>query len=156
SFDGVTPFQAQLIWPVRDASVAVVSGVDARLAEAEASLAAGTPNWLVILNTLRTGPTPDGSLTISGMAPLIDPGTQPARVKLLFRERAFWTFGRGQRLGDLRRMIRQYQFTPAQVFPGEGGVWFKTGAKYGTDYNIPVSGDELNNPNFHGCTDRLP
>ena len=156
SFDGVTPFQAQLIWPTRDASVAVVSGIDARLAEAEASLAAGTPNWLVILNTLRAGPTPDGTLTISGMAPLVDPGTQPARVKLLFRERAFWTFGRGQRLGDLRRMIRQYQFTPAQVFPGEGGVWFKTGAKYGTDYNIPVSGDELNNPNFHGCTDRLP
>jgi len=35
-------------------------------------------------------------------------------------------------------------------------VWFKTAAKYGTDYNIPVPGDELNNPNFHGCTDRAP
>lgn len=157
SFDGVTPFQAQLIWTVRDAPVAVVNGIDARLAEAEASLAAGdVTNWLVTLNKLRTGPTPDGPLTISGMAPLTDPGTQPARVKLMFRERAFWTFARGQRLGDLRRMVRQYGFTPAEVFPGEGGVWFKTNAKYGQDYNIPVSGDELNNPNFHGCSDRKP
>lgn len=157
SFDGVTPFQEQLIWPTRDAAVAVVNGIDARLAEAEAALAANdVATWLSILNKLRAGPTPDGTLTISGMAPLTDPGTQSARVKLMFRERAFWTFGRGQRLGDLRRMVRQYGFTPAQVFPGEGGVWFKTGAKYGTDYNIPVSNDELNNPNFHGCTDRNP
>lgn len=157
SFDGVTPFQQQLIWSVRDAPVPVTNGIDARLAEAEASLAAGNaPVWLQILNTLRGGPTSDGPLTISGMAPLADPGTTQARAKLMFRERAFWTFGRGQRLGDLRRMIRQYGFTPAQVFPGKGGVWFKTGAKYGQDYNIPVSGDELNNPNFHGCTDRAP
>jgi hypothetical protein len=157
SFDGVTPFQAQLIWPTRDASVAVTNGIDARLTEAEASLAAGDiTTWLATLNKLRAGPTTDGTLTISGMAPLTDPGTQPARVKLMFRERAFWTFGRGQRLGDLRRMIRQYGFTPAQVFPGEGGTWFKTGAAYGQDYNIPVSGAELNNPNFHGCIDRKP
>lgn len=157
SFDGVTPFQAQLIWAARDAPVAVVNGIDARLAEAEASLAAGNvPAWLQILNTLRAGPTSDGPLTITGMAPLADPGNQQARVKLMFRERAFWTFGRGQRLGDLRRMVRQYAFTPAQVFPGEGGVWFKTSAKYGQDYNIPVSSNELNNPNFHGCTDRAP
>lgn len=157
SFDGVTPFQQQLIWPVRDASVAVVSGIDARLAEAEAALANNDiAGWLAILNKLRAGPTPDGTLTISGMAPLTDPGTQTARIKLMFRERAFWTFGRGQRLGDLRREVRQYGLTPAEVFPGEGGVWFKTGAKYGTDYNIPVSNDELNNPNFHGCTDRKP
>jgi starch-binding outer membrane protein, SusD/RagB family len=157
SFDGVTPFQAQLIWSVRDAPVAVVNGIDARLAEAEAKLAGGDiAGWLVTLNTLRAGPTPDGPLTITGMAPLTDPGTATARLKLMFRERAFWTFGRGQRLGDLRRMVRQYAFTPAQVFPGEGGTWFKTSTPYGHDYNIPVSSDELNNPNFHGCTDRNP
>jgi hypothetical protein len=53
--------------------------------------------------------------------PLTDPGNQGARIDLLFRERAFWTFGRGQRLGDLRREIRVYNKTAAQVFPGEGG-----------------------------------
>lgn len=157
SFDGVTPYQAQLVWSARDAPVPVVNGIDARLAEAEARLAAGdVSGWLATLNTLRTGPTTDGPLTISGMAALTDPGTTKARLKLMFRERAFWTFGRGQRLGDLRRMIRQYAFTPAEVFPGEGGTWFKTASPYGHDYNIPVSSDELNNPNFHGCTDRLP
>lgn len=157
SFDGVTPFQAQLIWAARDAVVPVVNGIDAQLAEAEARLAAGdAPGWLQILNTLRTGPTIEGPLTISGMAPLADPGAGPARIKLMFRERAFWTFGRGQRLGDLRRMIRQYQMTAASVFPGDGGTWFKTMSPYGHDYNIPVSNDALNNPNFHGCTDRAP
>lgn len=157
SFDGVTPYQAQLIWSERDAIVPVVNGIDARLAEAEARLAADdVPGWLGILNDLRAGPTIDGPLTISGMAPLSDPGTETGRVKLMFRERAFWTFGRGQRLGDLRRMVRTYGMTPAEVFPGEGGIWFKTMSDYGHDYNIPVSGDELNNPNFHGCTDRNP
>lgn len=158
--DGVTPFQAQLIWPVRDAAVSVTNGIDARLVEAEAKLAGGdVSGWLATLNALRTGPTTTGTLTIRGMPPLTDPGTSPsanARLKLMFRERAFWTFGRGQRLGDLRRMVRTYKLPVAQVFPGEGGVWFKTAAKYGTDYNIPVPGDELNNPNFHGCTDRIP
>lgn len=157
SFDGVTPYKGQLIYGTRDAVVPVVNGIDARLAEAEADLAAGDiPGWLGVLNTLRAGPTVDGPITVSGMAALSDPGTTEARVKLMFRERAFWTFGRGQRLGALRRMVRQYSMTPAQVFPGEGGTWFKTNAPYGNDYNIPVSSTELNNPNFHGCTDRNP
>jgi hypothetical protein len=158
--DGVTPFRAQLIWQVRDAAVPVTNGIDARLAEAEAMLAANDiAGWLRTLNTLRTGPTTDATLTIRNMPLLTDPGTTPdpnARLKLMFRERAFWTFGRGQRLGDLRRLVRTYKLPVTAVFPGEGGVWFKTAAKYGTDYNIPVPGDELNNPNFHGCTDRLP
>jgi hypothetical protein len=158
--DGVTPFRAQLIWQVRDAAVPVTNGIDARLIEAEVKLAAGdTTGWLQTLNALRTGPTTDATLTIRNMPPLADPGVSPdpnARLKLMFRERAFWTFGRGQRLGDLRRMVRTYKMPVSAVFPGEGGVWFKTAAKYGTDYNIPVPGDELNNPNFHGCTDRAP
>ncbi len=157
SFDGVTPFRAQLIWAVRDAIVPVVNGIDARLTEAEAKLAASdTAGWLQILNTLRAGPTPDGPLTIAGMPPLANPGTAPEPVKLMFRERAFWTFGRGQRLGDVRRMVRQYRLPPDSVFPGEGGTWFKTMSPYGHDYNIPVPSTELNNANFHGCTDRNP
>jgi hypothetical protein len=72
-------------------------------------------------------------------------------VSLHFREKAFWTFGRGQRLGDLRRLVRQYGRPQDQVFPV--GVHYK-GGSYGSDVNLPVVTDEGNNPNFDGCTNR--
>ena len=80
-----------------------------------------------------------------------DPGNDAARVSLLFREKAFWTFGRGQRLGDLRRLVRQYGRPQDQVFPT--GVHYK-GGTYGPDVNLPVVQAEENNPNFKGCLDR--
>lgn len=159
AFDSGTLFTEQLIWasagsPLgREDPVAVVNGIDARLIEAEAQLAAGDiPGWLAKLNTLRTGPTQLSlGVTIAGMPMLVDPGTAQARVSLQFREKAFWTFGRGQRLGDLRRLIRQYGRTQDQVFPT--GV-FPKGGDYGTDVNLPVPQAELNNTAFKGCLDR--
>jgi hypothetical protein len=69
----------------------------------------------------------------------------------MFREKAFWTFARGQRLGDLRRLVRQYNLAPTDVFPE--GIHFKAGT-FGSDVNLPVVTDEENNPNFTGCLDR--
>lgn len=135
----------------------VVNGIDARLVEAEAALRANdVTGWLAILNGMRTGAnrvTSVGAVTLSATAlpALSDPGTTEARVKLHFRERAFWTFSRGQRLGDLRRMVRQYQFEPDAVFPE--GIHYK-GGSYGGDVNLPVPADEQNNPKFEGCLDR--
>jgi hypothetical protein len=84
------------------------------------------------------------------MAALTDPGTTDARVNLLFREKAFWTFGRGQRLGDMRRLIRDYSRTPENTFPM--GTHYR-GGTYGTDVNMPVPQQEENNPKFSraGC-----
>jgi starch-binding outer membrane protein, SusD/RagB family len=65
-------------------------------------------------------------------------------VDQLFRERAFWLFGRGTRTGDLRRLIRQYGRTAASVFPV--GAWHK-GGNYGPDVNFPIPQIEENNPN---------
>ena len=134
-------------------SVDVTSGLDARLIEAEVALRAGSPTWLTILNGLRAAPPRLGDVQPTVLPPLLDPGTEAARVSLLFREKAFWTFSRGQRLGDMRRLIRQYGRTEANTFPR--GVHYK-GGNYGTDVNLPVVTDERNNPNFKGCTDRLP
>ncbi len=68
-------------------------------------------------------------------------------------KKAFWAFARGQRLGDLRRLIRQYSRTADHVFPS--GQWFKApGSLYGSDVNMPITTDELNNPSFKGCLDR--
>jgi hypothetical protein len=133
--------------------VAIVSGVEARLIEAEAQLEASNPaGWLATMNALRA-PTGAGSGGVAGLAPLIDPGAPEARLALHFRERAFWTFGRGQRLGDLRRLIRQYELPADQVFPASGNRFHK-GGDYGTDVNLPVTQAEENNPNFRGCSDR--
>lgn len=159
AFDSSTPFTQQLIWvstgtpPGSTDPIAVLNGIDARLIEAEVALSQGdVVTWLSTLNTLRSGPTQISTgLTVSGMAPLVDPVTPDARLSLQFREKAFWTFGRGERLGDMRRLVRQYQRPANTVFPE--GTFFK-GGTYGTDVNLPVPQAEQNNTKFQGCTDR--
>lgn len=135
------------------APVVLASGVEARLIEAEAALQAGqTATWLAKLNELRASV---GSImnaqvvaypiTNPTLAPLTDPGTAAARRALMFSERAFWMFGTGHRLGDLRRLIKNYGLTEAQVYPmGE----YHKGGSFGSDLVFPVDFDEGNNPNF--------
>jgi hypothetical protein len=153
-FDGSTPYDGEQVFPAFNSPVPVANYVDAQLILAESQLAANDAGWLTTLNALRAGPTNIGTLTITGMAPLTDPGNQGARIDLLFRERAFWTFSRGQRLGDLRREIRVYNKTALQVFPGEGGINPRKNANYGSDVNLPVPQAERNNSKFGGCSDR--
>jgi hypothetical protein len=74
-------------------------------------------------------------------------------MNLLFRERAFWMYGTGHRLGDMRRLLRQYGRTVDQVYPI--GAWFK-GGNFGDAIQMPVPFDEQNNPNFVTCTNRNP
>ena len=148
--------------------IVLASGVEARLIEAEAALAAEDPSWLTALNALRTDGTystqPNavdstrtdtlwnaGTGAVAGLEPLEDPGTADARIDLLFRERAFWLFLTGQRQGDLRRLIRQYGRDSEQVYPT--GPWL-TG-RYARDVTFPIPEDErLYNPLFTGCIDR--
>jgi hypothetical protein len=152
-FDTQTNFVFQRIWGRTDATP-IVSGLDARLMEAEIRLRADDiAGAMTILNALRASP-PALSITYTPavMAALTTPATKDAAIDLFFREKAFWTFGRGQRLPDLRRLVRQYGRTQTAVFPQ--GTFFKTNTPYGTDVNFPVTTDELNNPEFSGCTDR--
>ena len=108
---------------------------------------------MTILNALRAATRPTiGVTTIPAMAR----ARRRRRIRrdattLLFREKAFWTFGRGQRLPDLRRLVRQYGRTDDQVFPT--GNYFK-GGKYGVDENFPVPSSEQVNPLFTSCLDR--
>ena len=151
-FDGSTPWVGQLLYGQTD-PFPVLTGIDARLIEAEAKLAAGDyAGMFTILNALRTSAQTIGAKTIAAMPALVGvPTTKDAALAIYFREKAFWQFGRGFRLGDLRRLIRQYGKTQDQVFPV--GAWFK-GGNYGTDVNIPTNDVELTNPNFKGCIDR--
>jgi hypothetical protein len=133
-------------WPARESPVAITNGIEARMIEAEAQLKAG--NAAAALATLNAA-----RATVTGLAPLTDAGTPEARLDQLFRERAFWFFGRGYRTGDMRRLIRQYGRSANAVFPT--GVWHK-GGNYGTDVNFPIPQAEQNNPNAGAasCIDR--
>src|SRR6185312_8332157 len=154
SIDGITPLVAQQIWVNRFDPIPVATGVDARLVEAEAKLnTSDIAGMMTILNALRTSPQTLGPLAVPAMAPLAAPTTQTAATDLFFREKAFWQFGRGNRLGDLRRLIRQYGRTQDTVFP-IGKFHKPGGASYGTDVNLPVTDNERQNPNFTGCIDR--
>ena len=150
--DGATDMYVQQLWRNRDDPIPMVSGLDARLIEAEAQLKAGNISaMMTILNALRTAPPRMGNFQPTAMTALPDPPDQASAVNLFFREKALWTFGRGQRLNDLRRMIRQYGRTEDQVFPA--GVYPK-GGTFGHDVNFPVPDGELVNPLFKGCLDR--
>jgi starch-binding outer membrane protein, SusD/RagB family len=130
------PFYRQNKYPTRGTNVPLATGIEARLIEAEAALNRGqSAAYLPILNTLRA--------SVTGLAPLTDPGTPQARVRQLFEERAFWLWLTAHRLGDLRRMIRHYGFTQDQVFPVGQTIF---GASYGTDVNFPIPFQETNNP----------
>jgi len=146
--DLTTPIYIQRIWPTRESSVTIVSGIEARMIEAEAQLRAAQPTAaLATLNAARA--------TVTGLAALTDAGTDAARVDQLFRERAFWMFSTGHRTGDLRRLIRQYNRTAGSVFPT--GQWHK-GGTYGADVTVPIPQAEQNNPNIgsgnQACIDR--
>jgi hypothetical protein len=152
SQDGITYSRTTTLYG-QLTSTAVVNGIDARMIEAEAALAAGNPaGMMTILNAVRATPITIGAVTTPAMAALTDPGTADSRINLIFREKAFWTFSRGQRLGDMRRLVRQYNRPADEVFPV--GSHYR-GATYGGDVNLPVTTDESNgNENFPGCTDR--
>jgi len=135
--DLTSPIYILMLWPLRGDPVPIMQGVDARMIEAEARLAAGdAAGALAVLNAARD---------TEGMDPLTDAGTPAARLAQLFREQAFWEFGRGYRMGNLRRLVRQYGMDQSQVFPV--GAWHK-GGNYGTDVNMPVPQAEENNPNL--------
>lgn len=144
--DGSTPLMLQLKYPDRSAPAPLATGMEARLIEAEAALQSGSGDFMTKLNAARA--------QFPGMTPLTAgdiPADAVGKTDLLFRERAFDLWLTAHRLGDLRRLIRQYGRDSESVFPT--GVWFK-GGTYGTDVNMPVPADEQNNPNFQGCLDR--
>jgi hypothetical protein len=155
-------------YPTLDADVPLASGVEARLIEAEAALQAGNAALMMTrLNDLRasvvtlltvlypdqkqTFPPPGTGGTVQ-LAALTDPGAGlsaadafTARRNLLFQERALWLYNTGHRLGDLRRLVRNYGLPSTSVFPT--GPHFR-GSNYGNDVSFPPPFQENNNPSY--------
>jgi len=134
--------------------VPVATWVEAQLIAAEAQLQGGNGAGMVTsLNTLRADATDNGGFTT--LAPLADPGTQVGRENLLFRERAFWLFATGHRLGDLRRLARPpYNRAVNTIYPI--GAYVHASTVYGNNTELPVPFDERNNPNYTGCAYTTP
>jgi hypothetical protein len=137
--DRVTPMVQFTKYSSQIDPVTHASGVEARLIEAEAALQAGNvTQFMAKLAEARA--------TVPGLAALSDPGTQTARENLLFRERAFWFYLTAHRLGDLRRLVRQYARTAESVFPT--GAYHKQGLTRGTQVSFVVPQPEENNPEY--------
>lgn len=152
AFDSATPFFAQTKWGRTD-SVIVASGIEARLIEAEAQWRTdmvSAANRVTVTGQLNAIRTASG---VTGLAPLLPPATTNAMTDLLFRERAFWMFSTGHRLGDLRRLVRQYGRAAESVYPTGA---FHKGGSYSNVYALPVPIQERNNPNFNGCLNTNP
>ncbi len=151
------PEYAQFKYPSRGTGVPLATYTEAQLIIAEANLSGGATagssaagNWLAILNDLRSG---------VDLPALSDPGNARDRVLMLYRERAFWLWLTGHRLGDLRRLltISPYQgmFTANDLFP-IGTTIFN--AAIGDDVAFPVPYQERNNPQYDpsGCSTNTP
>jgi starch-binding outer membrane protein, SusD/RagB family len=131
-------------YPSFESSIPVADYLEAQLIIAESELQSSAFGPMTQrLNDLRAG---------VGLDPLAEPDDLTAATDLLFRERAFWLFATGHRLGDMRRLIRQYDREANSVFPT--GDYFKGGLTYGEDVNLPLPRRETNNPNVDGCLDR--
>lgn len=152
-FDGSTPmwyvdlqpnaYAPEGKYPVRNASSPLATGVEARLIEAEAALKTGDlVTYLAKINVERAA---------QGLGAATLPATAAGREDQLFKERAYSMWFTDHRLGDMRRLIRQYGRNSETVFPT--GPYFK-GGNYGLDVNIIIPLDEKNNTKFTGCIDR--
>jgi hypothetical protein len=140
---GVTPsgldtIYFQLKYPTKESSATLASATEATLISAEADLRAGNiGSWATKLNMLRAS-------SGLGLPPLTADSTSlasfPMQVEVHFRERAFWLWLTGTRLGDLRRLNTQY-----------GHHDFPANPTRDLRFSIPVG--ETNNPNFTACKD---
>ncbi len=150
-FDGFNlNLPTQMKYTSQAAPVTLADGIEARLIEAEAKLGGTTGTqadrdaMVAILNNLRaTGLS-------TAIAPLASPTSQDAAVDMLFKERAYWLWLTGHRLGDMRRLISQYGRAANTVFP-IGDIKSRTGNNYGDQTSLIIPIRERNNPNFKGC-----
>lgn len=169
----------------QSASIPMATGVEAALIAAEAADSvggsAGANAMLRQLQVLRNNAA-ETYLQVATTLPTMTPDsmnfTGAEAISVLFRERAFWLFGLGTRLGDMRREVRQYgqqyfggtQSAINAIYPngpyaqyavdsalgalGFSGLMIST---YGSDIDFPLptevsTGATITNPYYKGCT----
>lgn len=131
----------------------LASGIEGRLMVIENELQGANPAaWTQVfndLNTLRASAL-NGVKAVPAMTVDSLPTSQPQAVNLFFRERAYWLWLTGHRLGDMRRLVRDYGRDAETVFP-TGALTLPLAGTYGTSTSVTIPKSERNNPNFQGC-----
>lgn len=130
---------SQLKYPSQGSDIPLATGIEARLIEAEAALQGGARGtFFTIHNLLRD--------RVAGLADLTDTGQSIDELEdLHFRERAFWLYLTSHRLGDLRRLVRQYDRNAADVYPIGDTV---KGETRGNQVSLIVPFEEQSNPEY--------
>jgi hypothetical protein len=135
--DGVSTDSIQQLYPAYGSPGPLATAIEARLIEAEAAMQAGNSGlYLSKINGVRA---------LYGLSALSDPGGT-ARVDTLFTERAYDLWLTGHRVGDLRRLMRQYGRAENTVWPS--GTYFKNNLQYGNQVAFPIPREEDNNPKY--------
>ena len=128
-FDGTTPFYRTPKYtslsqvPARGAPTPLALGTEARLIEAEAAMRAGdATTFLAKLNDARVNAkvfsdAPVTPAALTALPATSVPSDAVGQQNLLFSERAYDLYLTSHRLGDLRRLIRQYGRGAESVFP---------------------------------------
>lgn len=177
-FDGASPLFRLGKYFERTTSITIADYTEAQLILAELELQAGNEAYVTRLNGLRANqnlyPLDPFATSPAALPPVMPPLAVPspgvvdaADVNLLFRERAFWLYATGHRLGDLRRLIRNYGRTEAEVFPGGGarpyflenqtlGRVNRIGIPFGSQVSFTIPVQESNNPEFVACSPTVP
>ena len=151
-FDRQTPYFNQDKYTSLGSAIPLATDMEARLIEAEAALAkSDLATFLLKINKARSDAAAAMGLTTLGSAPGVPVGMTP--VQFLFQERAFDLWLTAHRLGDLRRLVRQYGFAANSVYPT--GPYPKGGV-YGNQVALPVPISELGNPNYKACDPTVP
>lgn len=125
-------------------------GIEALMIRAEEGLNNNEGDWVRHLNEAR--------VTV-GLPPLTDPVLHADRVDILFKERAFWFYMEGVRLGDYRRLVRQYDRIRETVYPigaytrsTDGETFF-----YGNAWVfLTPFAEKENNFRYQGCSHMNP
>jgi hypothetical protein len=141
------PGFVQLKYESRDADIPLATGYEALYIRAEAALQEGDAAAMVsLVNQARAAQ----GLDALPAAELNAGMSREQLVDVLFAERAYAMWLTAHRLGDMRRLIRQYGRTEDQVFP-TGETPYNTTYGDAVVFDIPQA--EQNNPNFTGCLD---
>jgi starch-binding outer membrane protein, SusD/RagB family len=151
-FDRSTAYFQQDKYPSPGSAIPLATDMEARLIEAEAAIAAGSPaTALVKIQQAREDAAAEMNIKLDTVVTAVPVGM--TLVQFLFQERAYDLWLTGHRLGDLRRLIRQYGFAANSVFPT--GPYPKGGV-YGNEVALPIPISELGNPNYKACDATQP
>jgi hypothetical protein len=148
---GVSSFPSvvrQRKFPNGNVTFPLARWVEAKMIEAEHLLNSSDPTWIDAINEARR--------TV-GLPDTTAPATKAEQIDLLFRERAYWFYGEGTRLSDMRRLVRQYGRPVNSVYPVGAYTRSRQVFSYGEATTfIPSVNEYISNYNYTGCIHKNP